>query len=310
MAKKKDFEKQKLKVGKKKPERSNATATTFSTKSLTLRSQHKAPDLAGYLALLRHHHAPTRRQALANIRAELHLHERVLGDLLDSICPLAVDVDRQVRHEAGAFLGAVDGAALAPHVARVLTHVHAAMTHLTPAVRADSTRFLDALLAQCPEALVRVGFAPTLQLYFPLLGWPMSGSSQAGSVAATLALGRLAPAARAAHLNSLASLLARGLSDDKLEDPVLFHSDTHKFLIPSVSDPFSLAVTEDAEARREAIRLFEMPLAAGLQSVVKEGGDAGRMAARILTELQHALGRDGLTKNNTVSKAARKGVAV
>lgn len=286
MAKKKDFEKQKLKVGKKKPQNSNATSTSFGTKVLNLRAQHKAPDLASQLTLLRHHHAPTRRQALANLQADLHLYEQNLGDLLDSICPLIVDGDKQVRSAACSFLKAVNHAALAPHVPRILTHIHAAMTHITPAIRADSTKFLDVLLDQCPDALIRVGFEPTLRLYFPLLGWPLKGNSQAGSVSAALALGKLAPVARSSHLNSLATLLQHALEEDKEEVQLMYHMDTHKFLIPSVSDPFSLQVTEDAAARKEALIMYEEPLHAGLQQIMKEGGDAGRVAARLIASIK------------------------
>lgn len=284
--KQKDFEKQKLKVGKKKPERSNATNTSFQTKTLVLQSQLKGPSLSTYLALVRHHQAPTRRQALANIGDVIHLHEQESSEILKSVASLMVDADHQVRLALLGFLKKLDQRTLSSNISLLAVHVHAAMTHITPAIRADSTLFLDFLVLKCPDELVRSCFTKTLELYFPLLGWPTAGKTQSGIVSATLSLGKLAPKARAQQLQSLFSLLNVGLKPPRKQEPLLYHPDTAKFLIPFVSNPFESDVTDDVEARMEAVDKVRVPLVRGLDSCSKEGGETGRVAARILGLLE------------------------
>lgn len=288
MAKKvKDFEKQKLKVGKSKPLKSNATSTSFGTKSLVIQSQNKGHDLSSFLALARHYHAPTRRQAVGNISGIIHLHEQEIGEILETVCPLILDEDHQVRIAVSGFLGNLPAASLQSHIKLILVHIHASMTHITPAIRADSTQFLQVLMKHCPEQFVRVGFTSTLALYFPLLGWNLQGNSQSSSVSSTLALGKLASKARTLHINTLNKLIQLGTASDEAQVDILFHLDSEKFMIPTIN-PFEEGsqITEDSEARKEALRIYYKPLINGLEIVQKEGGEIGRASSKILTYLQ------------------------
>lgn len=279
----KDFEKQKLKVGKKKPENSNATRTSFQAKTLVLPSQLKAQDLTSHLSLTRHHQATTRKQALVHIGQILHLHEHESGNLLRSVAPLMVDQDLQVRLALLDFLQKMQPSMLSPHINLIAVHIHAAMTHINPGIRADSTRYLDIVISKCPEEFVRQCFTKTLTLYFPLFGWPLEGKTQAGSVSTILSLGKLAPKARTSHLSSLNRLLSFGLQEDSKKTRMLFHNDTEKFMIPLVGNPYDIDVTDDVVARQEALETYREPLVRGLEAVRQEGGDTGRIASRIIT---------------------------
>jgi len=282
----KDFEKQKLKVGKKKAENANATNTSFQTKTLVMHSQNKGPGLANYLALTRHHQAPARRQALANISDIVHLHEQETGEILRAVAPLMVDEDHQVRMTMLNFLRKLTQPLLAPHTLLLIVHIHAAMTHITPGIRADSTQFLDVLITKCPRELVRQGFTKTLALYFPLMGWPLVGNTQSGSVSTTLSFGKLAPKARSGHLKSLQNLLSFAFKPEESKESVLFHPDTERFLIPFVGNPFDTRVTDDVEARCEVFEEYRAPMLRGLGVVSKEGGETGRLASKIIADIE------------------------
>lgn len=279
----KDFEKQKLKVGKKKTESSNATRTSFQAKTLVLPSQLKPQDLSTHLSLTRHHQATTRKQALVHLGQIWHLHEYESGNMLRSVAPLMVDQDHQVRLALLEFLHDMQPSMLSPHINLVAVHIHAAMTHINPGIRADSTRYLDIVISKCPEEFVRQCFIKTLMLYFPLLGWPLKGKTQAGSVSTILTLGKLAPKARTNHLNSLNRLLSSGLKEDSKTAKLIFHPDTEKFMIPLVGNPYDIYVTDDVVARQEALETYKKPLVRGLEAVRQEGGDTGRIASRIIT---------------------------
>ena len=189
------------------------------------------------------------------------------------------------------------------HTAFIMLYIHSAMTHITPAIRAQSTAYLDVLLDTAPEQVARLGWSKTLSCFFPLLGWPVGSevsSLAAATVTTGLSFGKDAPKTRQAHIQSLEKFLLVGL-DKKLDSslvrlPPFHHSEAGKFWLPQTSNPYlSLGlfgqshsedpVTEDVESRYALLEKYSAALARGLDSCVKEGGQVGRVAAAILNEV-------------------------
>lgn len=292
-AKKKDFQKQKLKVGKSKQPASNATSTAFTAKAIALPNQSlgKKASLQTWLSLTKHHSGNARKEAVANLQDMALASSPSLSAICHALGPLILDTERDVRQQVLKFIKAMPESSLSAHAALILLYIQSAMTHITPGIRSDSTAFLDALSTNCPQEVARLGFAKTINLFFSLLGWPLEGHAQAGVVTAALAFGKMADKVKLAHLQSLQRLLELGLASPPVVDEVLFHSDTVHFMIPQVSEPYARLgygttpenVTEDRDSRELVVAKVKLPLAKGLATVLKEGGEIGRVAARIAT---------------------------
>ncbi|KAI8319519.1 hypothetical protein GQ54DRAFT_243433, partial [Martensiomyces pterosporus] len=108
-----DFKKVKLKVGKKKAPPTNATDTSFTSKSIVLTGQSITADksaeltnsrnltLKNVLTQLRHYSAATRKDAVSGLADFLSLHPEVLGtelgSIIDGTVKLIVDNEPVVR---------------------------------------------------------------------------------------------------------------------------------------------------------------------------------------------------------------------
>lgn len=289
---KKDFAKQKLKVGKGKLQPVNATNTSFTSKKLNVPTQSlgNKQNLHTNLNLVKHHQAAVRKQAITYIHEHHHLHPSNISTIINAVVGLIVDSDHQVRQAVLKLLSEIEPATLSTFAPTILLFVHSAMTHITPAIRAEATLYLDVLLNKAPDQTIRQGFVRTLELFMTLLGFTAANkSSTAGAMATTsLSFGKNATKTKLTHLKSLQSLLALGLANDSLPPDNLFHPDTFAFMIPTIAQPYTYGdrvVTEDSEARMTIVDELRPVLESGLSLSVKEGGDAGRIAARVLSTL-------------------------
>ncbi|PRT52615.1 Pre-rRNA-processing protein IPI1 [Wickerhamiella sorbophila] len=290
-AKKKDFDKQKLKVGKSKQPASNATSTAFTARAISLPNQAigKKASLQTYLNLTKHHSVQARKEAVAQLQDIALSSPPSLASICHALGPLILDTEKDVRQQVLKFMKAMPESAFAAHSSLLLLYIQSAMTHITPSIRGESTSFLDVLCVNCPQEVARLGFAKTLSLFFPLLGWPLEGNAQASAVSTALAFGKMADKVKLTHLQSLYKLLELGLADPPVVEEPLFHPETAKFMIPKVSEPFARLgfgttpenVTEDRDAREIVVHGVKEPLMNGLTVVTKEGGEIGRVAARI-----------------------------
>lgn len=276
--KKKDFDKPKLKVGKKKPQQTNATETSFKSKAILVPNQLRTEGVDHYLSLLRHHQAAVRCQALTQLDQYVDAEPR---RILVAVAPLITDTDRNVRAGCRSLLRQLDPHHVAASTAIILLYVHAAMTHINTGVRSESTLVLDWLLDVATDDIKRIGFEKSLQLFPSLLGFADKGSG--GVVVVALAF---SPKTRTAHLQALRKLIAIGASPDVVGPNVLFHPDTVRFLLPTVSDPYTPDATEDCAARLEIVNRLRPVLSAGLLGVTREGGELGRLASKIQHELR------------------------
>lgn len=274
--KNKDFEKTKLKVGKKKPQQANATDTSFKSRAISVPSQHRSEGIDHYLSLLRHHQAAVRCQALANLDQYVDAEPR---KILVATAPLITDSDRNVRSGCRNLLKQHEPHYVAASTDVILLYVHAAMTHINPGVRAESIQVLDWLLDVASGEVQRIGFEKTLHLFPSLLGFADKGS---GGVVVALAF---TPKTRVNHLQVLRKLIKQGSTPDAPASNILFHPDTAKFLLPPVSDPYTSETTEDCAARLEVLEGLKPTFLSGLSNISREGGEIGRLAAKVNSEL-------------------------
>ncbi|KAA8914141.1 hypothetical protein TRICI_003038 [Trichomonascus ciferrii] len=230
--------------------------------------------------------------------------------VINAVAPLILDEASSVRETLLELLRALPPQSVEPHSSLIMLYVHSAMTHLTPEVRADSTRFLDYLVDVAPAEVARLSFLKTLNCFFPLFGWPLEDSSAtalnsrvtlaASAVTTGLSFGAKASKAKITHLQSLDKLLSMALDSAWAESnssACLFHPDTSKFLLTETPTPYlslelftskasQITVTEDLNDRVAAIKsTYLIPLKRGLDESLKNGGQPGRIAKNILSTL-------------------------
>lgn len=216
--KRKDFAKTKLKVGKSKQLPANHTDTTFRTKAVVLPKQSvtqeatvkEARSISHYLALLSHKSGDIRRDALQQLTAHLTAHpphlSTIITPILQAISPLIIDDTSSVRAALlelfRSVLRKLPGRVLNAHTDHLLLYISSAMTHISPSIRADSTRFLEWSIAHmsAAETIVTKQFEKFLNNFSTLLGWTGQNTM--------LSNGK----ALANHLNVFSILLAQALN--------------------------------------------------------------------------------------------------
>lgn len=168
-----DFQKVKLKVGKKKPRADNETNTNFKTRAITVPEQLKATgsqpttkrklSIDTLLTQLHHYGTTVRQGALGGLKELVEAHPELvpqhLSSLVDQVTPLLTDREALVRQGVVAVLRSlyprVDAARLSPFVPTLSAHLASAMTHLSEGVQLDALQALDAILETFPQLLVR-----------------------------------------------------------------------------------------------------------------------------------------------------------
>ncbi|KAJ2699184.1 rRNA processing protein [Coemansia sp. IMI 209128] len=168
-----DFKKVKLKVGKKKAPPSNATDTSFTSKSIVLAEQSITVDksseltnsrnltLKDLLSQLRHYSTPIRKDAVAGLADLLARYPEIiraeLGPIIEGSVRLIVDNDPAVRRALlklySSLLPELPSRDLAPFVPLIVIFACSAMTHILDDIRADAVRFLDLLSEIAPRSV-------------------------------------------------------------------------------------------------------------------------------------------------------------
>ncbi|BFZ57590.1 rRNA processing protein [Savitreella phatthalungensis] len=222
--KRKDFAKTKLKVGKTKAAPSNATDTSFRAKAIALPKQSVTVEAATkqsarfdhLLALIGHRSADTRKDALQQLSGLLasgggsrSLDTLSVAAVLRRVSPLACDDTRSVRSACLDLLTnlSISSSAWSAHLKPFLLHVDGAMTHISPSIRADSTKFLKIALDRTRTTtppLAVTALPHLLDKFAKLLGWPTTPTHQTSPSASTTVLTH--------HLTVLHDLLETALT--------------------------------------------------------------------------------------------------
>ncbi|XP_066483185.1 testis-expressed protein 10 isoform X1 [Tiliqua scincoides] len=167
-----DFQKVKLKVGKKKPRLDNATITNFKTKAIHLPEQLREDELLptnnrklnikDLLSQMNHCSAGVKQSALFGLKDLLSQYpciiDTYLSNILSELAAVFTDKDSTVRAAAICLLQFLAPKVRAEHISPffplVSAHLSSAMTHISEGIQRDSLKVLDILLDQYPTLLM------------------------------------------------------------------------------------------------------------------------------------------------------------
>ncbi|XP_078543810.1 testis-expressed protein 10 isoform X2 [Lissotriton helveticus] len=169
-----DFQKVKLKVGKKKLRPENSTQSNFRTKAIHLPEQlrclsqqqsqptnYRKLSVQDLLSQTHHYNASVRQGALLGLRDLLSLHPTMIDSHLSSIvsevAAMFTDKDPTVRGATVSLLQSVAPKIpmkqMSPFFPLVSAHLSSAMTHIIEGIQEDSLLVFDVLLEEYPILL-------------------------------------------------------------------------------------------------------------------------------------------------------------
>ncbi|XP_065523904.1 testis-expressed protein 10 isoform X1 [Lathamus discolor] len=166
-----DFQKVKLKVGKKKPRLENATDTTFKTKAIqipeqlkedgVLPTQNRKLNIKDLLSQMHHYSPGVKHNALLGLKDLLSQYPFVidahLSNIVSEVAAVFTDKDSGVRGAAVHLLqflaSKIRAEQIAPFFPLVSAHLSSAMTHISEGIQEDSLKVLDILLEAYPALL-------------------------------------------------------------------------------------------------------------------------------------------------------------
>ncbi|NXC79007.1 TEX10 protein, partial [Cercotrichas coryphoeus] len=166
-----DFQKVKLKVGKKKPKLENATDTTFKTKAIqipeqlkedgVLPTQNRKLNIKDLLSQMHHYSPGVKHNALLGLKELLSQYPFVidahLSSIISEVAAVFTDKDSSVRGAAVHLLqflaSRIRAEQIAPFFPLVSAHLSSAMTHISEGIQEDSLKVLDVLLEAYPALL-------------------------------------------------------------------------------------------------------------------------------------------------------------
>ncbi|KAM5300379.1 testis-expressed protein 10 isoform 2-T2 [Ctenodactylus gundi] len=166
-----DFQKVKLKVGKKKPRLENATVTNFKTKTIhlpeqlkedgTLPTNNRKLNVKDLLSQMHHYNAGVKQSALLGLKDLLSQYPFIidahLSNILSEVTAVFTDKDANVRLAAVQLLQflapKIRAEQISPFFPLVSAHLSSAMTHITEGIQEDSLKVLDILLEQYPALI-------------------------------------------------------------------------------------------------------------------------------------------------------------
>ncbi|KAF5917750.1 hypothetical protein HPG69_013587 [Diceros bicornis minor] len=166
-----DFQKVKLKVGKKKPKLENATVTNFKTKTIhlpeqlkedgTLPTNNRKLNIKDLLSQMHHYNAGVKQSALLGLKDLLSQYPFIidahLSNILSEVTAVFTDKDANVRLAAVQLLQflapKIRAEQISPFFPLVSAHLSSAMTHITEGIQEDSLKVLDILLEHYPALI-------------------------------------------------------------------------------------------------------------------------------------------------------------
>ncbi|PVI06007.1 rRNA processing protein Ipi1 [Periconia macrospinosa] len=321
--KKKDFQKPKLKVGKAKPKAANSTDTSFKAKAIALKQQSlsaNAPTVeaqcAHHLGLLNHKSDTQRRDSLAYLTTVISTHPpnvplpQPSSVIIPTVQRLILDGSNAVRQQLLKLLQSLPKDDVVGHTDQLLLHTRAGMTHLSTDIRLFALDVLEWLLSVAGDDIVSCagGWVKTLKCFLSLLGWKNDASSKwsstksfgksstADSKVQVKQMNALTAFLRAGLLPSQSTAGARGGADHFPLWQTEHHILSERSNIYAHLNLFGAARDEEAEMyedREDRQRVFhdraEASIVAGLEHVVKGGGEPGRAAAQLRRILKEGM---------------------
>ncbi|CCH58129.1 hypothetical protein TBLA_0A03290 [Henningerozyma blattae CBS 6284] len=245
--KKQDFQKKKLKVGKGPVRPSNATDTSFSTRSVSIRNQHLIHDhgdLSKRFPLLKHHNNVVRKETLQQFQNNIPdiINTSIMAPLITQCIPLINDESKQVRaasldlfHEIGSHNSQV----LQLHCRVFILYICMSMTHIVTAIQLDSTKFLKMMLKYCGEEICRLAWNKLIDGIFNILGWSKNGKNHAAGIAQSA---KRDAQSTCSHLDALCALIETGCLNKRAAEGEGNDNEAsetiNQYLIPQFPQPY------------------------------------------------------------------------
>ncbi|CAK8681841.1 unnamed protein product [Clavelina lepadiformis] len=197
-AKKKDFNKVKLKVGKKKPQASNFTETSFKSRSIYIPDQLKTENqdevvsrgkqnLDVLLSHLNHSSPKFRYRALCGIKEILIKKQNLnweLPKIFEKISKLIVDDNSEVRSGCISCFQILfkwlPEVRVSPFFSLILSYLYCAMSHLSIEVQKDSLKILDLCLENYLSLVQSEGGTKLLEYFIELISTNETGNKSRG----------------------------------------------------------------------------------------------------------------------------------
>ncbi|XP_072268183.1 testis-expressed protein 10 isoform X2 [Pyxicephalus adspersus] len=167
-----DFQKVKLKVGKKKPRADNVTDTNCKIKSIhlseQLRDDHSLPTsrrkltITDILSQLHHYNSSVKHGALVGLQEILSTHPSLIdthiSSIMSEVTAMFTDKDAMVRSATISVLQhlapMISQDRIAPFFPLLSAHLSSAMTHIMSEIQEDSLKILDILLEEYSDLLI------------------------------------------------------------------------------------------------------------------------------------------------------------
>lgn len=324
--KQKDFQKTKLKVGKARPQNTNATNTSFAAKSIILKQQtlsESARDAASLfnhnLSLLSTKNETQRKDALAFLTTTVAsaaekgaILPQSVSAIVTKAQSLILDGNKGVREQLLKLFRALPVSEIGARD-ELLLYTRAGMAHMSTDIKLSSLDVLDWLLNAHGEALMSCpgGWIRTLRTFQNLLVWQNSATAGVttnekwthSKPATNLGSNKLL----VHQLTTLAHFLATGLRKSPV-DPLtaprraaalfpLWQTDAH--LLPAKGNPFGYlnlfgaARDVESEVYEDADERAAVFVETGLQDVfatgVREAKKEGGEVGRAASAMEKAL---------------------
>lgn len=173
-AKKADFAKVKLKVGKKLKKAQNETKTDFKARKIILKEQlalksttvlitKKRHDIKELVSRLSYHNVYVRQDGLNGLRELINRYEPSvivphLSTFISRVAPCILDSDPIIRNSATKFMEALIikmGPSIEPYFHILATHLSCAMVNLNVRVQGDSLQLMKVLIKHTPKLVAR-----------------------------------------------------------------------------------------------------------------------------------------------------------
>lgn len=325
--KKQDFLKKKLKVGKPTGKPSNATDTSFATRTLAVKNAlagHNSDDLRKRLAFLKHHNEKVRKETLAIYIKAIPkiINTQLMTPLLSQATQLICDESKDVREQLIEFfdeVGKHDEQVLKLHCRVFVLYINMGMTHIVARIQADSTKFLGCLLKYCGEELCNQAWNKLLTGIFRVLAWETQTHKNSNQAAGAMQTRKRDSKFQASHLNTLHQLLTYGckeaheISGDNDEENV-DDNEYSQYLIPQFPQAYGhlklfdkqLRTTSDNRSTTSAsldgqditsrIHIIEseyLPtMRKQLDILIKEGGECGKSANNLMKLISEIFGEE------------------
>ncbi|EMC94369.1 hypothetical protein BAUCODRAFT_73335 [Baudoinia panamericana UAMH 10762] len=324
--KKADFQKPKLKVGKARPKNTNATDTSFSSKSIILKQQNLSESGRDSSALFNHNlsllsskNDTQRRDALqylttvcaATTKSDL---PQPASAIVAKAQSLILDGSNGVRSQVLKLFKALPTNDFGP-LDQLVIYVRAGMTHLSSDIRLSALDVLDWLLVSKGTAVMATpgGWVKMLRTFQNLLSWQSQNgkvaSAQGGSWTATkTGSGNLGSSKLLVHqITTLSTFLTVGLTLPAADPHAAAKRASmcfplyqmHAHMLPSRSNAFGylnlFGAVRDQESEGyddadERIAVFnELGLLDAFRSGAKEAKQEAGEVGRAASNLEKAL---------------------